>query len=962
MTLTLRIPPPRIFPGHDLSERNNMKKRTKRIPSVAVALLLILACQGTATAVERTFRNGVGGGEGATFGTHIDKANPTLNYDTAPSLLVGGTDDKMTLIHFPVFVGSAESALQVVPFGANVTAAWLEMTTKTDTSNKEVWAIKILREWSSVSANWDNAQTNDPWTQPGLRMGRDFYLNLNVAVPVTPTTPFMTYAWDVRDTVQAWVNGEPNYGFGIGGGGDDESAWCTENDATMANRPILRVEYDPPPDGTNVSFEADRFDGTCEMTYIVAGDDTPHGGEATALMEENINRTLIQWTAFIGEGGFGFQIPQGSTIYIARQALRFQAPSVDSFVMCPVLVLWTETMAHWTDRFGTFSWNAPGMQVNTDFTAIPSGPSFKPEIADTPYYQYVTDDVSSWAETPALNFGWTFRPVTSNFDQAAAHSDDAGGNIPSIDVFWGTPSGGTPPTAPTGIGFAPSNDHEMYELDPVFVAIYNDDGPVDVQATRYRCQVAQLSNFIDILFDSGVPHLARQLNPGEENDILNYEGILPPSETDYFFRMRYYTSLGDTGAWSAPVQFRVVESMQWIDGKRYHMLDLPIDTESRTVTELFGDNVSPLTIWEYDEFKREWVTPTIINPIMGYFIWNPSNNDNSLGANGSFRTEDQISVNLSYTDTGNLAADGWNLFRNPYGEDGESLDAFTHIGLTDCEPTIYMAHDGNQYGWYNKATDQTGGPGQRNLNPGMSIWIHATGLTASVTYYTPKGAGEPAPKPLPPPMAKWRVQLRASTAGKTDTSTYFAVREDASEQYDFADVLELRPFSADYIRVFFDNQDWGRYSAKYTQDSRPFPAEGETVSWTATVETTVADGSVTLDWDIPEHLSEWKMRLKDVETGVIVDMSAAPGYSYTATGSDTREFTITVTRHGRYVVGDGDGNGVVDPADALLAARAEHGLVSLSASQKILLDVDGSGKVNVLDSLIICKMAKGHLE
>ncbi|MHC4661643.1 MAG: DNRLRE domain-containing protein [Planctomycetota bacterium] len=899
---------------------------------------------------------------GETCDTYLSEGNNSSNYGTQSILASGWNPIHYTIICFPYIFG--DCAADTVPFGSKIVNAKLNLKTGNYSSGNAFWAARVLTDWNENSATYLMATTRQPWEDPGMEENDVYYGEEHEVYPTTTATFF---GFGVTEIVQAWADGQPNYGIMIDVDDDsDYIEWFSSNWFTVADRPSLQVWFDPP-SGTQSVYQADTSSqSTCHATSLQYDNMTIQGGSSFMWSEEisgnHFWKSLIKWTTFIGPSA-GMVYP-GSTVYLARQELKVQNQSVDEQVTHRLEADWDESYAHWFQRLSGTNWNTPGLSYPNDYRESSTGDSFFPESYGAWYYQFVTDDVRGWVKEDFSNYGWLLQTRNGTQDQLIYYSDNNGTplNRPRLHVFWAQPMGGTPPGQPTNLQL-PYNTHEWHWDCMDFRSIYNDDGPVDVRAVRYRAQIAEDPAFNSIYWDSGVPFVG-PLNPGQISDWLEMTGPHPEIDVTYYLRMRYYTSMADEGLWSAPKEFTLVDSMAVMNRKGYHLLTLFMDTEDQTVQELFGDNLPALYIYGYNESNRTYYKPTTLNPYEGYFIWSPTGSTVALGAVGEDVENTFITIPLSLTNTGNFDNDGWNLIRNPFYTEDWPLSWKVWFELQNCGTTFYWPWNGNEYAWFNSEDDSFGNGGNEFIGQGASFWVHAIGTDAFVRIYHPwcGPPPSPAPKPLPPPIVRWRMPITAVTGTCCDTSTYAAVRENASPLHDGMDVLDITPLTTYYVRVFFNHDDWGYYNGKYTQDARPLPDDGESITWTATVEAADADGTVELDWEIPPVAAAWDFILRDDAAGIVLEMNTAAGYSYPALGADTRTFTIIATRRGDIIPGDVNGDSIVNYADALIAAQTEHGIITLDDWQRSLADVDASGKVDVLDALIIRRLERGHLD
>jgi len=162
-----------------------------------------------------------------------------------------GAQGLTALLRFPNLVGLKPG--QILPKG-RVTSATLRLKAinrgpSTDSLFKLYRSLKPWGEgkgYESVAqrgeATWKSAQQGSvPWELPGATGRTDRSAELGNGPTVIDKAWFITI--DVTPFVQAWVNGEPNYGFIIVGQGGPEYSVSSSDDKTAANRPLLTVTF-----------------------------------------------------------------------------------------------------------------------------------------------------------------------------------------------------------------------------------------------------------------------------------------------------------------------------------------------------------------------------------------------------------------------------------------------------------------------------------------------------------------------------------------------------------------------------------------------------------------------------------------------------------------------------------------------------------------------------------------------
>ncbi len=186
-----------------------------------------------------SFRSGVGGYDG-TVDIELWALAPTTVLDTNPNATTDANNDggeSQILLRFEGIVGDGEGK---IPPGSAVRSATLIVAAfdQGDT----VHLHRMLVPWSR-QATWTTLVGGV--TADGLEAlrHRESFTFGKIAAN-TSAIPF-----DVTDSVQAWVNGAPNYGWvfiNTGGNGWD---FYTHEFEDVKQRPRLIVEFTPPKPG-----------------------------------------------------------------------------------------------------------------------------------------------------------------------------------------------------------------------------------------------------------------------------------------------------------------------------------------------------------------------------------------------------------------------------------------------------------------------------------------------------------------------------------------------------------------------------------------------------------------------------------------------------------------------------------------------------------------------------------------
>lgn len=182
-----------------------------------------------------SFRDGVAGYSG-TQDTGLHAGNPDANLGQNGVIAVDLADpaphQAQGLLRFDRILGGSPGQ---VPFGSVINKATLRIYTadQSDT-NTPVRVLRMLVPWEE-SSTW-NSMTNGVNETNGVETG-----STDGLIDGSQLNAFDNI--DVTAAVQAWANGDPNYGWAFLPTGSNGWDFASSENATVANRPNLSVDF-----------------------------------------------------------------------------------------------------------------------------------------------------------------------------------------------------------------------------------------------------------------------------------------------------------------------------------------------------------------------------------------------------------------------------------------------------------------------------------------------------------------------------------------------------------------------------------------------------------------------------------------------------------------------------------------------------------------------------------------------
>jgi hypothetical protein len=198
-----------------------------------------------------TFQEGIGGYAG-TQDAELEFDAPTTTDATGGEISIDNVDGdpvgpRQGLLRFDNIFGTGAGQ---IPLGSTINSATLRVVA-TDAGGEggQLGPYRMLQNWSEATVTWSTFGA----TVGGVQ-GDDVKADQQIEDVLTNFANGAATSWNVRRSVQAWAYGAPNFGWGItqkGGGGWD---FASSENGTVANRPLLTIDYTPPAAGAAGNF------------------------------------------------------------------------------------------------------------------------------------------------------------------------------------------------------------------------------------------------------------------------------------------------------------------------------------------------------------------------------------------------------------------------------------------------------------------------------------------------------------------------------------------------------------------------------------------------------------------------------------------------------------------------------------------------------------------------------------
>ncbi|MEO9885183.1 MAG: LamG-like jellyroll fold domain-containing protein [Balneola sp.] len=227
---------------------------------------------------------------------------------------------------------------------------------------------------------------------------------------------------------------------------------------------------------------------------------------------------------------------------------------------------------------------------------------------------------------------------------------------------------------------------------------------------------------------------------------------------------------------------------------------------------------------------------------------------------------------LSFTDTGTLSNDGWNLIGNPYGASID-WDASTGWDTTNIDATIYIWDDSQNggLGSYLTWNGITGTLDNGIIAPWQGFWVKANAASPSLMLNdsTRTGGGFLIKKA---PVEQLVFTLQGN---ERSSKTILVLNEQASIGKDALDAYKLTSLSSNYLSLYTILEEGSGL------DINSIPKTlGEAVSFDLGIDGSDLNGEFTVSWGTNTFPKNLKLQLIDRELEITTDLSSENEYKF----------------------------------------------------------------------------------
>lgn len=359
----------------------------------------------------------------------------------------GGTpNESQVLLRFDNLIGTN---YWQVPSNAIIVSAELLLHINNTGDGGKLY--RMLIPWDATNDTWDSLGDG---IQADDIEARSVYESQLGVEDGSGATGIGTVSVGVTPDVQAWANGQTNYGWAILG-------WPLQTDGTgftpseysvVTERPRLRVLWLLPNGESSASFQQgeNNYSNAFDTNLRQATPDANYATEVTIWSDANdagTNNTtecLLRFDNIIGTNDG--QVPPGAFIQAAVLDLPCLAPDSmgDGGQIYAMLQPWTDTLATW-NTFGPNGIVPDGTMCATSPTAVAGNASLAPDVQGTINTYEVTSDVQAWASGSRTNYGWAILPwpggsngwgIRSSEWSNFVYPDDPNRERPRLRVYY----------------------------------------------------------------------------------------------------------------------------------------------------------------------------------------------------------------------------------------------------------------------------------------------------------------------------------------------------------------------------------------------------------------------------------------------------------------------------------------------------------------------------------------------
>jgi hypothetical protein len=373
------------------------------------------------------------------YGHQADTNNPELWVDAPDS---GSDNNSQVLLRFDNIVGNNPGQIPT-----NATIVYAELILNVTDSGDGSPLHRMLIPWDAEGTTWDSigggVQTNDVVARS------EFDSQIGVS-EAAGSTGLGHIEVGVTADVQAWVNGEANYGWVMPSwipAGTDGMGFSPSETTNIVNRPRLRVLWVPA--GTAVASFRQGVNGytSAQDTRIrerAQDADTDFSTvdsffvdwAVTGSTPENDEQILMRFDNIIGTNAD--QIPPGAHIDAAMLDLATVINNGygDGGQFFAMLEPWQDTNT-WNQLGGI---QADGVKAASTPTATAGSPALDPNVCGGYMSFDVTSDVQAWSLGSRTNYGWAILPWPNGADGWGISSAAAAAerDRPQLRVFYDT--------------------------------------------------------------------------------------------------------------------------------------------------------------------------------------------------------------------------------------------------------------------------------------------------------------------------------------------------------------------------------------------------------------------------------------------------------------------------------------------------------------------------------------------